>query len=307
MTSPKSAELASLIFANARHDGAHATPISGLHLYRESAPTVPSQCVQTPALAVVAQGTKELRLGSKSYAYDCHQYLVVSLDLPMAVSVTKATRAKPYLGLRFDLDLSQLPSFEAKIPRRRHSNYEGLFLSRMTTDLLDPLIRLLRLIAHPQDIPIIAPLLQREVLYRLTQSEQGEYLRRVADIDSERNRIARAISWLQANFTRPFSIGALADAAHMSSSGLHHHFKAITKMSPLTFQKHLRLQEARRLMLAHSLDAATAAYQVGYGSPSQFSREYKRLFGTPPSYDIQRTRETWDVHRGQERGRPSKV
>jgi AraC-like DNA-binding protein len=307
MTSPKSAELASLIFANARHEGAHATPVAGLHLFRESAPTVPDQCVQTPALAVVAQGAKELRLGDKSYAYDCNQYLVVSLDLPMAVSVTKATRGEPYLGLRFDLDLSLLSSLEANIPRRRGGNYEGLYLSRMTADLLDPLIRLLRLLARPQDIPVIAPLLQREVLYRLTQSEQGEHLRRIAQIDSEGNRIARAIAWLKANFMRPFSMVALADAANMSPSGLHHHFKAITKMSPLTFQKHLRLQEARRLMLAHSLDAATAAYKVGYVSPSQFSREYKRLFGAPPSYDVQRTRQTWDVHRGQERGRPSKA
>ena len=165
----------------------------------------------------------------------------------------------------------------------------------MTGDLLDPLVRLLRLLSRPEDIPVIAPLLQREVLYRLMQSEQGAQLRRVAEIDSHANRIARAIAWLKANFTQPFSIHALAEISNMSPSGLHHHFKMVTRMSPLTFQKHLRLQEARRLMIADSLSAAAAAYQVGYASPSQFSREYNRLFGAPPTLDVERTRQQWQL------------
>ena len=296
MTNKEPSELASCISAHIHRDGAYTTPISGLRFFRQSAPTVPDQCVQSPALAVVAQGAKRIRLGKQTLSYDNNQYLVVSLDLPMSVTVTKATRTQPYLGLRFDLDLSQLSAIEASVPRKRKSgSCEGVFLGQMNVDLLDPLTRLLRLLSRPEDISVIAPLLQREILYRLMQSEQGAQLRRVAETDSQANRIARAVTWLNANFTQPFSMAALAKIAHMSPSGLHHHFKAVTKMSPLTFQKHIRLQEARRLMIATSLSATAAAYQVGYVSPSQFSREYHRLFGAPPTLDVERTRQQWHL------------
>jgi AraC-like DNA-binding protein len=293
MTIAKAAELANLIAENIPSEGAYFTPIPGLQLFRQSAPTVPDPCVQTPALAVVAQGAKELRLGKETYAYDANQYLLVSLDLPMTVCVTKATRAHPYLGLRFDLDLTQLPSFEAALPRRKRGNSGGVFLGNMTEDVRDPLIRLLHLLSRPHDAAVIAPLLQREVLYRLLQSEYGPNLLQIAQADSQTNRIARAMAWLKANFALRISVDLLADMANMSPSGFHHHFKQITRMTPVAFQKHLRLHESRRLMLTHSLDAATAAYQVGYASPSQFSREYKRLFGATPAYDVQQVRETW--------------
>ena len=288
-----SSEMTCLIAANAPSDGGFTTAIPGLRLFRQSIPTVLDPCVQSPALAVIAQGAKELRLGTKSYRYDQGNLVVVSLDLPMGITVTRATRAKPYLGFRFDLDLTQILSVAPDLQSSSQGKYQALFVSRMTSDLLDPLLRLLRLLARPLDIPVMVPLLHREILYRLTQSEQGRHLLRLAVINSEANRIGKAVAWLKANANRPFSVKKLAEVANMSPSGLHHHFRTITGSTPLTFHKTLRLHEARKLMLTRSLDAAVAASEVGYVSPSQFSREYKRLFGTAPALDIREIRETW--------------
>ena len=191
-----------------------------------------------------------------------------------------------------DLDVKQIPSLRTsgKIQRAKKPD-RGVFLSRMTPELLDPVLRLLRLLGKPEDSAVLAPLLQREILYRLWRSEQGEQLERMAQADGNASGVVKAVIWLKENFDKPFSIKLIAQEANMSPSGLHHHFKTLTNMTPLEYQKHLRLQEARRLMLAEAMDASAAAYHVGYVSRSQFTREYSRLFGTPPFRDVEQIRQ----------------
>jgi AraC-like DNA-binding protein len=287
-----SSELESLIEANTRIDGTFSTTIPGLHLSRYSSPTQPSQGVQCAALSIVAQGTKQVRLGNEVFSYNQGHYLVVSLDLPVSGRVTKASAAKPFLGMRLDLDIKQIPSIRTSSTIQRATKpARGVFVSRMTPELLDPVLRLLGLLGKPEDSIVLAPLLQREILYRLLRGQQGEQLERMAQSDGNASGVVKAIIWLKENFDKPFSIKHIAQEANMSPSGLHHHFKTLTNMSPLQYQKHLRLQEARRLMLAHAMDASAAAYHVGYVSRSQFSREYSRLFGAPPLRDLEQARQ----------------
>ena len=287
-----SSELASLIEANTRLDGTFATPIPGLHLSRYSSRTQPGQGLQCPTLAIVAQGSKRLMLGDEVFTYDPGHYLVVSLDLPVSGRVTTASKAKPYLGMSLDLDVKQIPSFRTsgKIQRATKPD-RGVFLSRMTPELLDPILRLLRLLGKPEDAAVLAPLLHREILYRLWRGEQGEQLERMAQADGNASGVVKAVLWLKENFDKPFSTKLIAQEANMSPSGLHHHFKTLTNMTPLRYQKQLRLQEARRLMLVEAMDASAAAYHVGYISRSQFTREYSRLFGAPPFRDVEQMRQ----------------
>jgi AraC-like DNA-binding protein len=290
-------ELAALIDRHTPHDGMFSTPISSLRLFRNSSPTSPVHGIQAPALAIVAQGKKCVVLGHESFLYDSEHYLVVSLDLPLSAKVISASRAKPYLALCLYLDVSQVASLrlagrgESTINEHRD---RGVFVSRLNADLLDPVIRLLRMLDRPYDIEVLEPLIQREILYRLLQGEQGTQLWRISQADSLTNRISKAIAWLQTNFNQPFSMEAITVVANMSPSGLQHHFKTLTNMSPLQYQKHLRLQKARMLMLSDTMDVASAAYQVGYVSPSQFSREYHRLFGASPLRDVEHLRRELD-------------
>jgi AraC-like DNA-binding protein len=287
-----SSELASLIEANTRIDGTFPTPIPGLHL-SFSSQTRPGQgVVQCPTLAIVAQGSKQLMLGDEVFTYAPGFCLVVSLDLPVSGRVTSATKAKPFLGMHMDLDVKQIPSLRTsgKIQRAKKPD-RGVFLSRVTPELLDPVLRLLRLLGKPEDSAVLAPLLQREILYRLWRGEQGEQLERMAQADGHASGVVKAVLWLKENFDKPFSIKLISQEANMSPSGLHHHFKTLTNMTPLQYQKHLRLQEARRLMLTDAMDASAAAYHVGYVSRSQFTREYSRLFGTPPFRDVEQIRQ----------------
>ena len=288
-----SSELASLIEANTRIDGTFPTPIPGLHLSRYSSRTQPGQgVVRCPTLAIVAQGSKQLSLGDEIFTYAPGFCLVVSLDLPVSGRVTSASKAKPFLGMHMDLDIKQIPSLRTsgKIQRANKPD-RGVFLSRMTPELLDPVLRLLRLLGKPEDSAVLAPLLHREILYRLWRSERGEQLERMAQSDGNASGVVKAVLWLKENFDKPFSIKLIAQETNMSPSGLHHHFKTLTNMTPLEYQKHLRLQEARRLMLVEALDASAAAYHVGYASRSQFSREYSRLFGAPPLRDVELARQ----------------
>ena len=286
-----SSELAALIEANTRIDGAFPTPIPGLHLTRYSSRTQPHQVVQSPTLSIVAQGTKQVMLGNEAFTYAPGYCLVVSVDLPVSGRVTTASKAKRFLGMHMDLDVKQIPSLRTsgKIQRAKKPD-RGVFLSRMTPELLDPVLRLLRLLGKPEDSAVLAPLLQREILCRLWRGEQGEQLERMAQSDGNAGGIVKAVMWLKENFDKPFSIKLIAEETNMSPSGLHHHFKTLTNMTPLQYQKHLRLQEARRLMLANAMDASAAAYHVGYASRSQFSREYSRLFGSPPRRDVEQIR-----------------
>ena len=284
-------EMAGLIDRYAAGDGVSPTGIPRLFLIRASRPTEPLHTLHEPALCIVAQGKKEVFLGDDAYLYGRDRHVVVSVDLPVSGQVVEAEPEKPYLCLRLDLDPAMLGELlvEAGLdaPPGRHPGL-GLALSPTPPELLDAAVRFLRLLGTPRDIGSLAPLVEREILYRLLTGEQARGMRQIALADGRLQQVNRAISWIKTHFREPFRAEVVASEARMSSSALHHHFKAVTSMSPLQYQKRLRLQEARRLILGSSLDAATAGFSVGYESPSQFSREYGRLFGAPPIRDIER-------------------
>jgi AraC-like DNA-binding protein len=270
------------------------TAIPGLSLYRRDEPTQPTSGMYEPSLCLIAQGAKRVLLGDDTYVYDAHHFLITAVHLPTVVQVIKASREKPYLGLRLKLDrreISQLMVDSYLHPQRAQQSSRGMATGEVTLPLLTAFQRLIDLLAEPKDIPILAPIIQREISYRLLVGDQGARLRQMASAGSQSHQIARAIDWLKGNFTRPLRIDDLATQVNMSTSTFHHHFRALTAMSPLQYQKSLRLNEARRLMLTEHLDAATVAFQVGYESPSQFSREYSRLFGQPPLRDITKLRQ----------------
>jgi AraC-like DNA-binding protein len=276
-------------------EGTIETPVQGLFLHRIVRCGGPSHGIQTPALGVIAQGSKRVMVGDEHYVYDPMHYLVSSVDLPVVGQVTGASEAQPYLGMRLDLDVDEITALirdENLPPATNADASRGLFVNRLGTSMLDAVLRLLRLLDTPEDIPILAPLVKREILYRLLMNGQGARLRQIALHDSQTQRIAKAILLLRQHFDQPLRVEAIARDVHMSVSSLHHHFKAVTAMSPLQYQKQLRLQEARRLMLIDMTDAATAAHRVGYESASQFSREYSRLFGAPPLRDMRRWRDS---------------
>jgi AraC-like DNA-binding protein len=265
------------------------TAIPGLILARRDEPSEPVSIMYEPRVCVIAQGAKRVMLGDESYVYDAHRFLITSVDLPTVVQVIKASREKPYLGLVLRLDqreISQLMVDSNLPPPRPQQSSRGMATGEVTLPLLTAFQRLIDLLDEPKDIPILAPNIQREIFYRLLVGDQGARLRQIAAAGSQSNQIARAIDWLKKNFTQPLRIDDLASQVNMSTSTFHHHFRAVTAMSPLQYQKWLRLNEARRLLLIENQDATSAAFQVGYESPSQFSREYSRLFGAPPLRDI---------------------
>lgn len=271
------------------------TPVPGLSLFRREETTAPTSGMYEPSICMVAQGAKRVLLGDDAYVYDARHYLITSVHLPTTVQILEASREKPYLGLLLKLDpreISQLMVDSNLPPPRPHQSGRGMATGEVTPPMLSAMQRLIDLLAEPEGIPILAPIIQREITYRLLVGDQGARLRQIASAGSQSHQIARAIEWLKGNFTKPLRIDDLAAHVRMSSSTFHHHFRSMTALSPLQFQKQLRLQEARRLMLTERLDAATAAFQVGYESPSQFSREYNRLFGAPPLRDITSLRQT---------------
>ena len=285
------AELAKLIEQFTGRDGTWATTIPRLHLFRMSMPTEPLHSLHEPAFCLIVQGRKKALLGDKVFEYDAHKFLVVSVDCPIVGYVTEASPETPYLCVRLDLDPGMigqliLDAGLGSAPETR--TCPALHLSEVTSDIVDAVIRLVKLLGQPQDIGVLAPLAEREILYRLLTGEQGACLRQIAIVESRVQQVNRAIGWIKRNFREPFSIEHVAKEARMSTSALHSHFKAVTAMSPLQYQKQLRLQEARRLILSNAMDAATAGHSVGYESPSQFSREYARTFGAPPMRDIAR-------------------
>jgi len=265
------------------------TAIPGLTLYRRNEPSEPISIMYEPRICVVAQGAKRVLLGDETYVYDAHHFLVTSVNLPTFAQIIKASPEKPCLGLILKLDqrvMSQLMVDSNLPPPRPQQSSRGMATGEVTLPMLSTFQRLIELLDEPKDIPILAPIIQREIFYRLLVGDQGVRLRQMASTGSQSQQIARAIDWLKGNFTQPLRIEDLASQVNMSTSTFHHHFRAVTAMSPLQYQKWLRLSEARRLMLAEYQDATTAAFQVGYESPSQFSREYGRLFGAPPLRDI---------------------
>jgi len=281
--------------------GRLVTAISALSLSRRDAPTEPMSHMYEPSVCVIAQGAKRVVLGEDTYVYDAHHFLITSVDLPTVVQVIKASREKPCLSLMLKLDrreISQLMVDSNLPPPRAQQSSRGMAIGEVTFPLLTAFQRLIDLLAEPRDISILAPIIQREISYRLLVGDQGARLRQIASAGSQSQQIARAIDWLKGNFTRPLRIDELATHVNMSTSTFHHHFRALTAMSPLQYQKWLRLNEARRLMLTEQADAGSAAFHVGYESPSQFSREYVRLFGAPPLRDITNLRQLAAGERG---------
>jgi AraC-like DNA-binding protein len=276
-------------------EGSNETAVPGLTLYRKTEPTRPQSGMYSPCICAAVQGAKRAILGNNEYVYDARHYLVTPINLPTVVQILEASPEKPYLGLVLDLDLRTLAELmlDSALPAPQiQQQGHAMATGRLTPALLDAFKRLVDLLDNPGDIPILAPIIKREIFYRMLVGEQGARLRQMATAGSQGNRIARAIEWLKENFTQPLRIDELAAQLNMSTSTFHHHFRALTAMSPLQYQKWLRLNEARRLMLSENEDAAAAAFQVGYESPSQFSREYSRLFGNSPLRDITNLRQT---------------
>ncbi len=269
------------------------TAVPGLTLTRVDSPMAPSSYFYGPSLCVCASGAKTIVLGDTSLVHDASSFLLTAVELPTIVSIDKATPERPYLGLQINLDLEKARQVIAEIEingiKTQHAG-ACMSLGAMSEDLLDAVVRLVKLTERPQDIPVLGDLIHREILYRLAAGPNGDRLRQIVRLGSPSHRIAKAIGWLREHYVEPLTIEKLADFAGMGVSTLHRHFQELTTMSPLQYQKQLRLHEARRLMLTERADAGSAAIRVGYESVTQFSREYRRLFGEPPKRDVKALR-----------------
>jgi AraC-like DNA-binding protein len=282
-----------LMYEVCSREGSHATGIEGLFITRYSTTEVPRTSLQQAVLCVVAQGAKSVLLNEQRFVYDPNKYLLVSLDLPLVGQVEEASRARPFLGLSLVLDFDEIASLmrQADLPHETAPPLRpGLMVGSMDDDLLDAITRLTSLLKKPDRIAVLAPLVKREIFYKLMLTEQGGLLRRMVADSGKVQRVADGLAWMKRNATRPIRMEELAREMRMSPSAMHSWFRAVTSMSPLQYQKQLRLQDARRMLLSEALDAATVSRRVGYESASQFSREYRRFFGIPPMQDIERIR-----------------
>ncbi|KOO03493.1 AraC family transcriptional regulator [Vibrio nereis] len=265
------------------------TEIPGLRLSRWTTPTPPTSYAHNPSICLIAQGKKQVLLGEDSYIYDANHFLISSVDLPITANIMEASEEYPYLGLIMELDLQEISQLivDSELSFRNNKEAQkGMAVGELPGSLQDAFIRLIALLEEPASIKILAPVIKREIFYRLLMTEQGARLNQIVTAGSHSHQIAKAIDWLKNNFVKPLSVGDLAAYSGMSKSAFYAHFRSMTSMTPLQFQKKLRLSEARRLMLTENLDAMATTFRVGYESPSQFSREYSRLFGAPPSKDI---------------------
>ena len=285
--------LARAIARFAQSDGDHNTAIPALTLHRRSRPTDPLHCIYNLGLGVVAQGDKQVQLGSESIDYGPAQSMLTTIDLPVVSHITRASAREPFLGMGLTLDVRSVVQIasEMDMPQpRRDDAGRGVSFEPLDAALLDALVRLVALLEEPQLAPRLAPLIQQEVVVRLLAGPHGPQLLRLGTSGSPSQQIAKAVAWLKQNFVETLRVDDVAHRAHMSPSTFRQHFRALTGISPLQYQKQLRLQEARQLMLNEKLDAGSAAVRVGYESPSQFSREYSRLFGAPPLRDVSHMR-----------------
>lgn len=287
-------KLAKLIDRWTGNANQYDTPISGLRFSRWTTPTPPTSYTHNPSICLIAQGRKRVLLGEESFIYDANHFLISSVDLPIIANIIEASEEQPYLGLIMELDLTEISQLivdgELAFIQSKEAQ-KGIAVGELSESLLDAFVRLAELLDEGQNIKILAPIIKREIFYRLLMSEQGTRLHQIVTAGSHSHQIAKAIDWLKNNFVKPLSVGDLASYTGMSKSSFYTHFRSMTSMTPLQFQKKLRLSEARRLMLTENLDAMAATFKVGYESPSQFSREYSRLFGAPPSKDIKSLRE----------------
>ena len=282
-------ELAKKISNSLGDPGERATEVPGLMLYRRTGPTVPNPSTYEPSLLVIAQGRIRVDLGQASYVFGQSRFLVTSLELPVMSQVITASEKTPYLAFFLKLDMSTvwdiLNTEEVHIPEVT-SGACGMATGETTVELVNSCSRMMDLLDAPRDISFFSKLIQREIIYRLLQGSLGARLRAIATFETKCHRTAKAVAWLRSNYEKPLRVEHLATIAGMSRSTLHLHFRALTAMSPLQFQKQLRLHAARQRILTGGLDAASAAFDVGYESPSQFNREYRRFFGQPPIRDI---------------------
>lgn len=266
----------------------------GLFLYRVCAPTAPLHGFSDSSFCVIAQGGKQVMLGDQRFRYDPNHYLISTMGLPTVSQIDVCSPEEPYLGFRLRLDPAVVTSVMVESgqvqPQGDAAGVKAIDVSRLDAELLNATLRLVRLLDRPAEHAVLGPLVVREIVYRLLTGAQGHRLRHLATLGGQAHRMSRAVNRLRADFDKPLRIEAIARELGMSASGFHAHFKAATAMSPLQFQKSLRLQEARRLMIAENLDAARAGYRVGYEDPAYFSREYKRHFGEPPMRDVERMR-----------------
>jgi AraC-like DNA-binding protein len=285
--------LARAISRFAQNDGDYATAIPRLTLHRRRAPTEPLHCIYNLGLGIVAQGDKQVLLGGESIGFGPGQSMLTTIDLPVVSHVTRATVRDPFLGMMLTLDarsILQLASEMDERRPRREDAYHAISFRALDGALLDALVRLVELLDEPTLVPQLAPLIQQEITIRLLSGPHGAQLRHLVTAGSPGQQVAKAVAWLKQHFVEALKGDDLAERAHMSPSTFRQHFRALTGVSPLQYQKQLRLQEARQLMLNENLDAGSAAVRVGYESASQFSREYSRLFGAPPQRDIARMR-----------------
>lgn len=290
----KRKELARKIAAHAREAGEHATAIAGLTLYRRTTPTACYRATYEPSLTVFAQGRKRIHLGGTEYLCDESSFLLSSIDVPAQSQIVEASEQVPLLSMYLRLDMPTVREVLSRedLPEPGTSvEYRGIAVGETTAGLLDACLRLIELLETPEDIPFLGRLIQREIVYRILRTPQGERLRAIATAGDLSHRTARAIAWLRANYAKPVHMEQLAGIARMGVSTLHHQFRALTAMSPLQYQKRLRLQTARQRMLMDGMDATSAAYEVGYESVSQFNREYSRMFGLPPMRDVKALRD----------------
>jgi len=288
-------KLARLISAYAPHDGSFELRIPGLQVSRASRTnTECAHALRLPSLCFIAQGAKTVIVGEEVYEYDPSRMLVFSVALPVAAQVTQASYSEPYLALRLDLDPHRIAELILKVyphglpPVQERS---AVYVTPVDVSIVNAATRLMECLAQPGDSELLAPLVMDEILIRLLRSPIGVRVAQMGFAESSLHRVAKAISWLRDNFSQPMKVEELAALVHMSASSFHEHFKSVTSMSPLQYQKALRLQEARRLMLSTMMDAGTASQRVGYLSASQFSREYSRFFGSAPTKDIARLRQ----------------
>jgi AraC-like DNA-binding protein len=288
-------ELTKIIEHYTGKDGANATAIPSLFFARYSNITGPNYGVYKPSLCIVVQGAKEVLLSHERFRYSPTEYLVASVDLPVTTQVTEASIDVPYLAIVLNLNASDILDVlrDSQIKVNKNENAKrGMYVSKLEPSLLDAVTRLARLLDTPEDIKVLAPLLVKEIIYRVLQGEHGGMLKQIAIEGSSTHQISDVIEYIMNNYAKSFKIEELAELANMSVSSFHRHFKEVTAMSPIQFQKQLRLQGARTLLLSESADAADVAFRVGYESPSQFSREYSRMFGLPPKEDINRLKAT---------------
>lgn len=296
----RASELAQLMMSFEQKDGIHPTKIPRVSIIRSSKPTDPVHVVHNPAVCIVVQGAKKVILGDRVFEYGAAKYLAASVDVPISGQVTEASQDLPYMCFKLDLDLKIMSdvflNYDIPTSNKLVKNC-GVGVSNVNERLLDSALRLISLVDYPEDIEALAPLAEQEILYWLAKGEQGAIIHQIANKDSRLRQVYKAINHIKISFDQPFNMNELLEVANMSSATFFQHFRTTTNMTPLQYQKQLRLQEARRLMFLNEMDVSGAGFKVGYESPSQFSREYSRLFGLAPSKDMERIKSKWDLER----------